>query len=263
MNKKTFITMMLALVATAGTSNTFDFRIDDEDVTIAVNKDVAGNDIPDKETAVGIMTDRIFAVEANSGHVGINNNRVLHASMWFGNKVGGYTDVSGMIEIPQGTKQIRLSHICYETKNIAKVTPDLQTIFLVPKSINLDEVAISAKAPKRTKTTEVGLMKAKTQTKHKGANGFEMALCLTSILYWQVSIIPPIGWYSRKSRHPSMPLSALIFDSQMSRLVPQKTSPSLMVASYSLQVRNSAKTVSALPVQYCSPRQAYSLWWNG
>jgi len=60
----------------------------------------------------------------------------------------------------------------------------LQTIFLVPKSINLDEVAISAKALKRTKTTEVGSMKAKTQTKHKGANGFEMALFIPYDSTW-------------------------------------------------------------------------------
>jgi hypothetical protein len=77
-----------------------------------------------------------------------------------------------------------LSHICYETKNIAKVTADLQTIFLVPKSINLDEVAISAKIPKRVKTKEVGLMKVKTQTKHKGANGFEMALFIPYDSAW-------------------------------------------------------------------------------
>ena len=81
---------------------------------------------------------------------------IAYTSVWFGNEAGGYTDESGMIEIPEGTKQIRLSHICYETKNIAKVTPDLQTIFLVPRSINLNEVAINAKTPKRTKTTEVG-----------------------------------------------------------------------------------------------------------
>ena len=109
---------------------------------------------------------------------------IAYTSVWFGNEAGGYTDESGMIEVPEGTKQIRLSHICYETKNIAKVTPDLQTIFLVPKSINLDEVAISAKTPKRIKTTEVGLMKAKTQTKHKGANGFEMALFIPYDSTW-------------------------------------------------------------------------------
>ena len=109
---------------------------------------------------------------------------IAYTSVWFGNEAGGYTDESGMIEIPEGTKQIRLSHICYETKNISKVTADLQTIFLVPKIPNLDEVAISAKAPKRTKTTEVGSMKAKTQTKHKGANGFEMALFIPYDSTW-------------------------------------------------------------------------------
>ena len=101
---------------------------------------------------------------------------IAYTSVWFGNEAGRYTNESGMIEIPKGTKQIQLSHICYETKIITKVTADLHTIFLVPKSINLNEVAISAKTPKRIKTTEVGLMKSKTQTKHKGANGFEMAL---------------------------------------------------------------------------------------
>ena len=109
---------------------------------------------------------------------------IAYTSVWFGNEAGGYTDESGMIEIPKGTKMIRLSHISYETKNIAKITADSQTIFLVPKSISLDEVAISAKAPKRIKTTEVGLMKAKTQTKHKGANGFEMALFIPYDSTW-------------------------------------------------------------------------------
>ena len=109
---------------------------------------------------------------------------IAYTSVWFGNEAGGYTNESGMIEIPEGTKQIRLSHICYETKIITKVTPDLQTIFLVPRSINLDEVTISAKVPKRIKTTEVGLMKAKTQTKHKGANGFEMALFIPYDSTW-------------------------------------------------------------------------------
>ncbi len=109
---------------------------------------------------------------------------IAYTSVWFGNEAGRYTNESGMIEIPKGTKQIQLSHICYETKIITKVTADLQTIFLVPKSINLDEVAISAKVPKRIKTTEVGLMKAKTQTKHKGANGFEMALFIPYDSTW-------------------------------------------------------------------------------
>ena len=109
---------------------------------------------------------------------------IAYTSVWFGNEAGGYTDVSGMIEIPEGTKQIRLSHICYETKSISKITADSQTIFLVPISINLDEVAISAKTPIRIKTTEVGLIKSKTQTKHKGANGFEMALFIPYDSTW-------------------------------------------------------------------------------
>ena len=114
----------------------------------------------------------------------ITNEPVPFVSVYFGNDSGGYTDEHGAIAIPSEIEQIRFSHICYESKSIAKVTVDSQTIFLVPKSINLDEVAISAKVPKRIKTTEVGLMKAKTQTKHKGANGFEMALFIPYDSTW-------------------------------------------------------------------------------
>ncbi|SEA30779.1 hypothetical protein SAMN04487851_104220 [Prevotella sp. tc2-28] len=106
----------------------------------------------------------------------ITNEPIPFVSVYFGNDTGGYTDEKGAIAIPNEAEQIWLSHICYETKSISKITADSQTIILVPKSINLDEVAISARIPKRIKTTEVGSMKAKTQTKHKGANGFEMAL---------------------------------------------------------------------------------------
>ena len=114
----------------------------------------------------------------------ITNEPITFVSVCFRYNSGGYTDEKGAIAIPNEAAQIRLYHICYETKNIAKVTADSQTIFLVPKSINLDEVAISAKVPKRIKTTEVGLMKAKTQTKHKGANGFEMALFIPYDSTW-------------------------------------------------------------------------------
>ena len=131
-----------------------------------------------------LVTMKMYTQQRISVRDSLTQEPIAYTSVWFGNEAGGYTDESGMIEIPEGTKQIRLSHICYETKNIAKVTPDLQTIFLVPKSINLDEVAISAKTPKRIKTTEVGLMKAKTQTKHKGANGFEMALFIPYDSTW-------------------------------------------------------------------------------
>jgi hypothetical protein len=114
----------------------------------------------------------------------ITHEAVPFVSVYFGNESGGYTDDEGMISIPNRTAQIRLSHICYETKSNVKLTTDSQTIFLVPKSINIDEVAISTKTPKRIKTTEVGLMKAKTQTKHKGANGFEMALFIPYDSTW-------------------------------------------------------------------------------
>ena len=66
--------MMFALVTVAGISNAFDFSIDDEDVTIAVNKDVAGNDIPNKETAVGEATFAVRFLETKGGRVGVNHN---------------------------------------------------------------------------------------------------------------------------------------------------------------------------------------------
>ncbi len=114
----------------------------------------------------------------------ITNEPISFVSVYWGNNSGGYTDEKGAIAIPNEAAQIRLSHICYETKIIDNVTANAHTIFLVPKSINLDEVAVSAKAPKRIKTTEVGLRKAKTQTKHKGTNGFEMALFIPYDSTW-------------------------------------------------------------------------------
>ena len=114
----------------------------------------------------------------------ITNEPIPFVSVYFGNDTGGYTDEKGAIAIPNEAEQIWLSHICYETKSISKITADSQTIILVPKSINLDEVAISARIPKRIKTTAVGLTKAKTQTKHKGANGFEMALFIPYDSMW-------------------------------------------------------------------------------
>ena len=114
----------------------------------------------------------------------ITNEPIPFVSVYFGNDTGGYTDEKGMIAIPNEAAQMRLSHICYETKSISKITADSQTIILAPISIHLDEVAISARIPKRIKTTAVGSMKAKTQTKHKGANGFEMALFIPYDSTW-------------------------------------------------------------------------------
>ena len=130
-------------------------------------------------TSIGVIAQQRLIVKDS-----LTQEPIAYTSVWFGNNTGGYTDESGMIEIPERTKQIRLSHICYKTKSIAKVTADSQTIFLVPKSITLGEVSVSAKVSKRIKTTEVGLMKAKTQTKHKGANGFEMALFIPYDSTW-------------------------------------------------------------------------------
>ena len=114
----------------------------------------------------------------------ITHEAIPFVSVYFGNESGGYTDEQGSIVIPNGAKQIRLSHICYETKSVTTAAVAAQTIFLVPKSINLGEVAVVAKSPKRIKVAEVGLTKAKTQTKHKGANGFEMALFIPYASTW-------------------------------------------------------------------------------
>ena len=64
--------MLPADVAMVGISNAFDFGIDDEDVAIAVNKDIAGNDIPDKVTAVGEATLAVRFLETDGGHVGVD-----------------------------------------------------------------------------------------------------------------------------------------------------------------------------------------------
>ena len=109
---------------------------------------------------------------------------IAYTSVWFGNEAGGYTDESGTIEIPEGTKRIRLSHICYETRSVSIADNSGQTVLLVPKSVNLGEVSVSAKAPKRMKTTTAGLTKEKTQTCHRGANGFEMALFIPYDSTW-------------------------------------------------------------------------------
>ena len=175
----------------------------------------------------------------------ITNESIPFVSVYFGNDTGGYTDENG------------------------KITS--QTIFLVPKRINLDEVAISAKVPKRIKTTEVGSMKAKTQTKHKGANGFEMALFIPYDSTWTEtpyihSILASLDYSTHylvftEIKNPIY--ATLRFDLRLPDPMPPKTSPSLMAASYSLPVRDSARMASALLVLYLFHRQAYSLWWNG
>ena len=71
----------------------------------------------------------------------ITNEPISFVSVYLRNNSGGYTDEEGTIAIPNEATQIRLSNICYETKSITIVPADSQTIFLVPKNINLDEEA--------------------------------------------------------------------------------------------------------------------------
>ena len=72
MNKKTIITILLALVAVAGTSDAFNFRINYKDVAVAVNKDIAGNQVPDDKGTVGIATNSILMVEAKGCHIRVD-----------------------------------------------------------------------------------------------------------------------------------------------------------------------------------------------
>ena len=79
----------------------------------------------------------------------ITHEAIPFASVYFGNESGSFTDERGAITIPDGVEQIRLSHICYETKSVSTSAVGTQTIFLVPKTVRLDEVAVVAKSPKR------------------------------------------------------------------------------------------------------------------
>jgi len=74
MNKQPIITLLLAFVAVVGTSDALDFCINYKDVAIAVNKDIAGNQVPDEETAVGEATLTVRFLETEGGHVGVNHN---------------------------------------------------------------------------------------------------------------------------------------------------------------------------------------------
>ena len=73
MNKKTIITILFALaIKVVGTSNALDFCIDHKDVAIAVNKDIAGNQVPDDKGTVGIATNSILMVEAKGCHIRVD-----------------------------------------------------------------------------------------------------------------------------------------------------------------------------------------------
>ena len=70
--KQTIITILLALVAVVGTSDALDFCINYKDVAIAVNKDIAGNQVPDDKGTVGIATNSILMVEAKGCHIRVD-----------------------------------------------------------------------------------------------------------------------------------------------------------------------------------------------
>ena len=72
MNKQPIITILLAFVAVVETSDAFNFRIDHKDVAIAVNKDIAGNQVPDDKGTVGIATNSILMVEAKGCHIRVD-----------------------------------------------------------------------------------------------------------------------------------------------------------------------------------------------
>ncbi|MBQ9654705.1 MAG: hypothetical protein IJV38_01635 [Prevotella sp.] len=114
----------------------------------------------------------------------VTQEPVPYVSAYWGQGTGGYSDESGIIVLPEGTEQVQLSHICYETKNISMSDFGNQVVILIPKNIVLDEVNVSAKTPKRTKTQRIGLVKEKTQTAHRGTNGFEMALFIPYDSAW-------------------------------------------------------------------------------
>lgn len=114
----------------------------------------------------------------------VTQEPIPYVSAYWGNGAGGYSDESGIITLPEGAERIRLSHICYETKSIPLASISNQVVMLMPKNIILDEVNVSAKARKRTKTLATGLIKEKAQTAHRGTNGFEMALFIPYDSTW-------------------------------------------------------------------------------
>ena len=74
MNKQPIITLLLAFVAVVGTSDALDFCINYKDVAIAVNKNIAGNDIPNEVTAVRKTSLAIRFLKTKGGHVGVNHD---------------------------------------------------------------------------------------------------------------------------------------------------------------------------------------------
>ena len=127
MNKTIIITMMLALVTVAGISNAFDFSIDDEDVAIAVNKDIAGNDIPDEETAVGEATLAVRFLETEGSHVGVNHNLCGGGGVGYANLTenglhGAAIEACKAVEL---VGRVGKEHLCISTFSSSATMPPL------------------------------------------------------------------------------------------------------------------------------------------
>lgn len=124
---------------------------------------------------------------------------VAYASVLLGNETGRYTDESGTIEIPGGTERIRLSHICYEAKSISVTDISGHTVLLVPKSISLGEVRISAKAPKRMKTSSVEWMTTAAVSQSQNlVPALNMTLNAHGHQTWNKKTFRNMGWMREK-----------------------------------------------------------------
>ena len=115
MNKKAIIMMKLALVAMVGTSYALDFCINYKDVAIAVNENIAGNQVPDEETAVGEATLTIRFLKTKGGHVSVNHNLCGGSGIGYANLTENGLD-SATIETCKAMKligSVREEHIMH------------------------------------------------------------------------------------------------------------------------------------------------------
>ena len=88
MNKKVIITMMLALVAMACTSNALDFCINNENVTFGIHKGVSGNNIPNFIASVSKVSFICGFLKTKCCHIRFNHNhrsRMCICYSWLAN----------------------------------------------------------------------------------------------------------------------------------------------------------------------------------
>ena len=115
MNKKIIITILLALAIVVGTSNALDFCIDHKDVAIAVNKNIAGNDIPNEVTAVRKTSLAIRFLKTKGGHVSVNHNLCGGSGIGYANLTENGLD-SATIETCKAMKligSVREEHVMH------------------------------------------------------------------------------------------------------------------------------------------------------